>query len=69
MAFSSKKTISKIKWHLTENLTFQNLLENRNLLLAEKFWNILAFDKESERKLVTLISAGTFLKIIMYIWL
>ena len=41
--------------NLSENLTFQNLLKNRKLLPAEKLGklgNILAFDKESERKLV-----------------
>ena len=54
--FSSKKTVT-IKSHLSENLTFQNLLKNRRLLLpAEEFGNILAFDKESERKLLSHIS-------------
>ena len=38
----------------SENLTFQNLLKNRKLLPAEKFGNILAFDKESKRKLLSL---------------
>ena len=43
--FSSKKTAS-IKWHLlSKNIPFQNLLKNRNLLPAEKFGTILAFDK------------------------
>ena len=46
-----------IKWHLSENLTFQNLLKNRKLLPAGKFGNILAFDRESRRKLVSLTSA------------
>ena len=36
---------------MSENLAFQNLLKNRTLLLlAEKFGNVLAFDKESRRK-------------------
>ena len=46
-----------IKCHLSENLTFQNLLKNRKLLPAEKLGNILAFDRESRRKLVSLTSA------------
>ena len=29
----------------SENLIFQNLFKNRKLLAAEKFGNILAFDK------------------------
>ena len=47
--FSSKKTVT-IKWLLSENLAFQNLLKKRKLLPDEKFWNILAFDKKSKRK-------------------
>ena len=47
MLFSSKKTVT-IKEHLSENLAFQNLLKNKKLLSAEKFGNILTFDKESE---------------------
>ena len=54
-----KKTVT-IKWHLSENLTFQNLLKNRKLLSAEKFGKILAFDKESKRKLLSLISTDSF---------
>ena len=50
------------KWHLSESLSFQNLLKNRKLLPAEKFGNILAFDKESKRKLLSLISADSFIK-------
>ena len=41
-----QKTV-KIKWYLSENFTFQNLLKNRKLLPDEK----LVFDKESKRKL------------------
>ena len=47
---------------MTENLTLQNLLKNRNLLPAEKFGNILAFDKELKRKLQSLTSADSFIK-------
>ena len=43
-------------------MTFQNLLKIRKLLPAEKFGNIVAFDKESERKLLSLISADSFIK-------
>ena len=50
------------KRHLSESLTFQNLLKNRKLLPAEKFGNILAFDKESKTKLLSLISAEGFIK-------
>ena len=64
--FSSKKTVTK-KRNLSENLSFQNLLKNRKLLPAEKFGNILTFDKESKRKLLSLISA-VLLKII-YIYI
>ena len=49
---------------MTENLTFQNLLKNRKLLPAEKFENILAFDKEFKRKLQSLKSAAVLLKVI-----
>ena len=36
---------------MSEKLAFQNLLKNKTLLLlAEKFGNILAFDKESRKK-------------------
>ena len=59
--FSSKKTVT-IKLYQSENLTFQNLLKNRKLLAAEKFGNILAFDEESKRKLLSHISADIFIK-------
>ena len=39
---------------MSKSLTFQNLLKNRKLLPAETFWNILAFDKESKNKLLSL---------------
>ena len=50
-SFQEKKRTATIKWHLLENLTFQNLLQNRKLLPAEKLGNVLAFDKESKRRL------------------
>ena len=64
LLFWSKKTVSTIKWHLSENLTFQNLSKNRKLLPAEKFGSILAFDKDSKRKLLSLrsISTKSFIK-------
>ena len=54
--FSSIKTVI-IKLHLSGHLAFQNLLKNIKLLPAEKFGNTLVFDKESKRKLLSLISA------------
>ena len=49
-------------------LTLQNLLKNRRKLLpAEKFGNILAFNKESKTKLLSLISADSFIKNNLYI--
>ena len=47
---------------MPESLTFQNLFKNRKLLPAEKFGNILAFDKESKTKLLSLISAHSFIE-------
>ena len=55
-----------VKWHLSESLTFQNLFKNRKLLPAEKFGNVLAFDKESKTKLLSLISADSFIKNNLY---
>ena len=55
-----------IKWHLSESLTFQNLFKNRKLLPAEKFGNVLAFDKESKLKLQSLISADSFIENNLY---
>ena len=43
-----------------------NLLKNRNLLPAEKFGNILAFGKESKRKLILLTLADSFIKNDLY---
>ena len=65
--FSSKKTVTK-KRNLSENLSFQNLLKNRKLLPAEKFGNILTFDKESKRKLLSLMSADSLIKNNLYIY-
>ena len=49
---------------MPESLTFQNLLKNRKLLPVEKLENILAFDKESKTKLLslTVISADSFIE-------
>ena len=47
---------------MSKNLAFQNMLKDMKLLPTEKFWNILAFDKESKRKLLTLISADSFIR-------
>ena len=52
------------KWYLSENFAFQNLLKNKQILLAEKFGNILAFDKKSERKSNYLYRQTISLKII-----
>ena len=49
---------------LSESLTFQNPLKNKKLLVAETFGNILAFDKESKRKLLSLIQQTVLMKII-----
>ena len=70
--FAINKTVSKTKWHLSENIPFLNLLKNRKLLPAEKLWNILAFDKESKRELLTLRSAHSFIgnnNVYMTLWL
>ena len=64
----SKKTVAT-KWHLSENLTFQNVLKNIKLLPAEKFGNILAFEKESKRKPLSLIWVDSFIKNNLYMWL
>ena len=41
---------------------FNSIWKNGKSLPAEKFWNILAFDKESKRTLPNLISADSFIK-------
>ena len=64
---SSMKTVT-IKWNLSENLEFQNLLKNRKLLPAEMFGNTLAFDGESKVKFNHLYQLAVSSKII-YIWL
>ena len=33
----SRKTVSKIKWHPSENPTFQNIFQNRNYYLQKSF--------------------------------
>ena len=47
---------------MSGSLTYRNLLKNTKLLPAEKFGNMLAFDKESKTKLLPLISADSFIK-------
>lgn len=54
--------IKHVVYFKQENLTFQNLLKNRNYNLQKKFWNILAFEEESKRKLLNLISVDNFIK-------
>ena len=61
--FQARKQLT-IKWHLSENVTFQNLLKIRKLLSAEKFGNILTFDKESKRKPNHLYEQTVLVKII-----
>ena len=49
----------------------QNLLKNRKLLPAGKLGNIFAFDKESKRKLLSLMSADSSIKnkcILVRLW-
>ena len=53
-----------VKWNLSDSLTFQNLLKNKKLLPAEKFRNILVFDKESKTKLLSLNQQTVLLKIL-----
>ena len=65
--FSSKKTVSKAKGLLSENLIFQDLLKECKLLQKSFEIYIQALDEESKRNLVNLISADTLLKMIMYI--
>ena len=66
MTFSTKKT-AEIKQHLSANLTFQNLLQNRKLLPAEKFGNILAFDKESKKATINYICRQFYHKQFTYV--
>ena len=44
-------------------------VKNRRLLPSEKFGNILAFDKKSERKLLSLISADSFITNNLFIYI
>ena len=64
IGFQAKKLT--IKWHLLESLAFQNLLKNRKLLPAEKFRNFLVFEKESNTKLLSLISVDSFIENNLY---
>ena len=57
---SSKETYNKMlsvrKSYISKSF------KNRKLLPAEKFGNILVFNKESKTKLLSLISADSFIK-------
>ena len=53
--------ISIVKSYISKSV------KNRKLLPAEKFGNILAFDKVSKRKLLLLISVDSFIKNNFYI--
>ena len=65
--FQTKKNCYSQKLLLPENLSFQNLLNKLKLLPDEKSGNTMAFDKLSKRKLLSLISADSFIsKIISY---
>ena len=41
-------------------------VKNRKLLLAEKLWNVLAFEKESKKSLITYISRQFDYKYFMF---
>ena len=45
---------------------FQNVLKYRKLLPPETFGNILTLDKESKRKLLSLISGDSLIKNNLY---
>ena len=53
---------------MSASLPFQIFLKNRTLVPPETFGNIFAFDKESKRKLLSLISADSFIKNKLYIF-
>ena len=65
--FSNKKTV-KIKWHLSKNLTFRNLLRKQKTINCLKI-EILAFNKEFTRKLLSTISEESFNKNNLYMTL
>ena len=54
---------------MSENLTLQNLLKTRKLLPTGKFENTLPFNKKSKRKVLSLISAESFMKNNLYVTL
>ena len=62
MAFFKQENCYNKITSVGKNLKFQNLLKNRKLLAAEKFGNILAFDKKSKRKLLSHISSNSFIR-------
>ena len=53
---------------MSASLPFQIFLKNRTLVPPETFGNIFAFDKESKRKLLSLISADSFIKNKLYVY-
>ena len=54
LAFFKRETLLYIKWHMSENriYTFQNLLKNITLLLAEKFENINLYQQTVLLKII-----------------
>ena len=64
LAFLKQENCYNKMTSVRKSYIFQYQLKNRKLLPTEKFGNILAFDKESKRKLLSLISAAVLLKII-----
>ena len=59
--FKQENCYSKIT-SVRKNLHLSKSFKNRKLLAAENVGNILAFDKESKRKLLSHISADSFIK-------
>ena len=59
--FKQENCYSKIT-SVRKNLHLSKSFKNKKLLAAENVGNILAFDKESKRKLLSHISADSFIK-------
>ena len=62
MAFFKQENCYRQITSVRKNLHLSKSFKNRKLLAAEHFGNILAFDKESKRKLLSHISADSFIK-------
>ena len=60
--FSSKKTVSKIKWIWQKILHFKICEKKRNYYLQKKLKYILPFDKESKEKPLNLVSTDSVIK-------